>query len=522
MEVSNVNKLVKSTVWVYIGKIGIQILSFITSILVIRKLNIEMYGTYQLLLNIIFLFNVFSASPVINIFTRYIPELLNTHNHKKIWRLIRVGSSIVGFVTSILVLLIHLFRDQFADFLNVPDFSNYQLALCVYILLMLARQLISAVLTSCLLHKQLNIYLVLSSFTRSILLIVLLSRINVNLILYIEAVSTAVYVIPAFIYLTRYLASLKLINEGETDTPVTRKRIMKYGMYSSFNELGAGLVGKTSDFFIVSAMSNLHFVGFYSFANKVSELMYRLLPHQEFMTVIRPLFIQKFTKEHEEEEFNKLYNFMVKVMIPVFVIPVVYFIVFGRSVIEYVFDPKYLDAYYLCVLILSANIYYAIFFPVSMVIRLRERMDISFKSKIVVVFSIVGGIYAMKHYGIHGLAAVTVLGDLLKNLYMYFSIRREVDIRYHFNEMKNYILIFALVGGAMYFIQKVEMNFLILVVESFIFLALLGVMMIRYHVFSNHDMQYLNKIGTSNKHLSKLRKVILLIHQFGRKPIRNS
>lgn len=516
MEASSVNKLVKSTAWVYIGKIGIQLLSFVTSILVIRKLDVEMYGTYQLLLNILFIFNVFSASPIINIFTRYIPELLNTNNHKKIWRLLRLGTNIVAFVTAALILIIYTFKEQFADFLNVPDFSNYQVALCIYILLMLGRQLISAVLTSCLLHKQLNIYLLLSSFSRSVLLIVLLGRININLILYIEAISTAVYVVPSFFYLTRFLASLKHVDTGETKTPVTRKRIIKYGMYSSFNELGAGLVGKTSDFFIVSAMSNMHLVGLYSFANKVSELMYRLLPHNEFMTIIRPLFIQKFTKDYTEEGFNKHYNFMVKVMIPVFVIPVLYFIVFGKSVITYVFDPKYLDTYFLCVLILSVNIFYAIFFPVSMVIRLRERMDISFKSKIVVVFSIVGGIYAMKFYGVHGLALVTVLGDLLKNLYMYYQIRKEVNISYNFNEMRNYLFIFILVGGSMFIVQGLKMNFLILVVESIIFIALLGVLMIRYHIFNAYDMQYLDKIASSNKYLKKIKALILAIYSFGR------
>jgi O-antigen/teichoic acid export membrane protein len=343
-----------------------------------------------------------------------------------------------------------------------------------------------------------------------------LGRININLILYIEAISTAVYVVPSFFYLTRFLASLQHVDTGETKTPVTRKRIIKYGMYSSFNELGAGLVGKTSDFFIVSAMSNMHLVGLYSFANKVSELMYRLLPHNEFMTIIRPLFIQKFTKDYTEEGFNKHYNFMVKVMIPVFVIPVLYFIVFGKSVITYVFDPKYLDTYFLCVLILSVNIFYAIFFPVSMVIRLRERMDISFKSKIVVVFSIVGGIYAMKFYGVHGLALVTVLGDLLKNLYMYYQIRKEVNISYNFNEMKNYLFIFILVGGIMFMVQGLKMNFLILVVETIIFIALLGVLMIRYHIFNAYDMQYLDKIASSNKYLKKIKTLILAIYSFGR------
>ncbi len=514
---SSVNKLVKSTVWVYVGKIGIQLLSLITSVLVIRKLDVEMYGTYQLLLNVLFIFNVFSASPIINIFTRYIPELLNTHNNKKIWRLISLGTSIVAFVTTILLLIIYLFKDKFADFLNVPDFSSYQFALCIYILLMLGRQLISAVLTSCLLHKQLNIYLLLSSLTRSVLLIVLLGQINVNLILYIEAISTAVYVVPAFFYLTRFLSSLKHIDGVETKTPVTRQRIVKYGMYSSFNELGAGLVGKTSDFFIVSAMSNMHLVGLYSFANKVSELMYRLLPHKEFITIIEPLFIQKFTKDYVEEDFNKHYNFMVKVMIPVFVIPVIYFIVFGKAIIVNIFDPKYLEAYFLCVIVLSANIYNAIFFPVSLVIRLRERMDIAFKSKLVIVFSIVGGIYAMKHYGVHGVAVVTVLGDLLKNLYLYFSIRKTAGIKYAFDEMKNYLTIFILVGGFMFFIQSIKMNFFLLVIESVVFFFLIAVLMIRYHVFNEHDIQYIDKIGASNKYLTFVRKWILFVYQFGRK-----
>ena len=53
---SKISTLTKNTAWVYIGKIGTQILALITSILVIKKLDVDVYGTYSLLIKFIIIY----------------------------------------------------------------------------------------------------------------------------------------------------------------------------------------------------------------------------------------------------------------------------------------------------------------------------------------------------------------------------------------------------------------------------------------------------------------------------------
>ena len=121
---TRVNTLTKNTGWIYVGKIGTQILALVTAILVIKKLDIDMYGTYNLLLKFIILYNVFSFSPVSSVYSRYIPELISHNNHKKFTKLVFTGLGLVALSTTILTFLLLIFRDSLSTILNIPNFES--------------------------------------------------------------------------------------------------------------------------------------------------------------------------------------------------------------------------------------------------------------------------------------------------------------------------------------------------------------------------------------------------------------
>jgi O-antigen/teichoic acid export membrane protein len=486
----------------------------VTTILVIRKLDVEMYGTYNLLLKFIVIYNIFSESPISTVFNRYIPELVDNRDGARLRKLIITG--LVITVVSVLGISIPLYvlGDWIAGFFNMAQFRDYNLSLFAYIFTMVFRLALVSILTSFLRHKQTSVLHLVSSLLRSALLIALLPVLNIHILLLIEAVTSVVYIVPGIRLVRRFIAQVSAQTPVDGNRQVSRKRVLTYGMYSSMNELGAGMVGKTSDYFIVSALSNLQNVGIYSFATRIYDLIFKLLPFKEMMTVIRPLFFMKFNREHKHEDFLDIYNLMVKLLIPVFMIPVLYFAVFGKSLILYVFDPKYISAYLVCVLVLASNLYYPFFFPISLVMQLRERMDIALKSKIVVVFSIFAGIWAMKRFGIIGVATVTLIGDFLKNLLILVMLRKDINIVYRLRELKNYLLVFIALNVPFFFVINYFNNLAALLLGSLLYFPLTFVLIVKFHPFTPFDLGILEKLGQSSGITKKVRKITLMVYHF--------
>ncbi len=510
---SKINTFTKNTAWIYLGKIGSQILAFITAVLVIKKLDVDMYGTYNLLLKFIILFNVFSLSPIGSVFNRYIPELISNNENRRLTKLIFTGISLIVISAIAIATIMLNFSDILSGFLNIPSFAQYKVALLAYIMLMILRQAMVSILTSSLLHKQTSIFLLFSSFIRSVLLIALLPFLTINVLLLIEAIASFIYILPGGYVLYKFIVSVKAKAVVETKVEVDKKRVIRYGMFSSLNELGAGIVGKTSDYFIISSMSNLHNVGIYAFATKIYDLIFKLLPFKEFMTVVRPLFFQKYSNDYNESEFHNVYNFMIKCMMPVYIIPVLYFVVFGQSLIQFVFDAKYAEAYLVCVLVLLSNVYYAFFFPVALVMQLKEKMDIALYSKVIVFFSIAAGILAMKYYGIIGVAIATLVGDLSKNFFILILLKRKVKIKYRLNEYRNYLFVFAGINIPFFMISYYNINFPFLVIGTLIYFPLTLWSIVKFHPFKSFDLELLEKMGQSNKSTKLVRKLILKIQK---------
>jgi O-antigen/teichoic acid export membrane protein len=344
--------------------------------------------------------------------------------------------------------------------------------------------------------------------------VVFLSKLNVNVLLAIEAFTSLIYVIPGFVLVRQSILSVHTDVKVAANKAVSKKRVFMYGMYSSLNEVGAGIVGKTSDYFIVSAISNMQNVGIYAFATKIYDLIFRLLPFKEFMTIIRPLFFMKFTKKHDEEEFFNVYNLMIKIILPIFAIPCLYFMVFGKSLILYVFDPKYIDAYIVCVLVLASNLYYPFFFPINLVMMLKERMDIALISKIVVVFSIAAGIYAMKKFGVVGVAAVTLTGDFLKNLMILILLKREVKIVYRLRELKNYVIVLLAINVPFFVFANYFVSLPALVTGTLLYFPLTLFLIVWYHPFNTYDLSILEKFGQTNRVARKVQVLVLKLYSY--------
>lgn len=502
---SKAGVFVKNSFWIYLGKIVTQLISVLSTILVIRKIDVEVFGVYNLLLIFSVVANIVIIGPINQTIYRYVPELDQADDKPKLKRLLLISFLFLGALLTVVISAGALFRNELFGFLGVNEFRSFQLVLVVFIITSSLQSAGKSITSSLLLHKKMAFMSVISVLVKAGLLIAFLPVMNVYYLLLVESIVCSLYVLIILFIVFKYFTTPRNIpDDQKISHTINKRRVMRYAILSSLNEIGAGIINRTSDYFIISSLASQYYTGLYAFAYKIYDYLYKIIPINELLSVLRPVFIQRFTVNYKREEFVSIYNLIVKMMLPISLFPAIYFIVFGKQVINYVFDPKYAEAYLLTCIVLLSNITQAFFYPLGISMQLKERMGVMLSSKFIAVLSIIGGIYAMKQWGIVGVASVTVFCDLLKNIYILIIVRKSEDIEYRLVEYINFLYVSAIVGGLFALWTRYFDNIIWLAAGSVLFALVTVLTFINLHPFTKNDLEILNKLTGTHRLFTKI------------------
>ena len=297
-----------------------------------------------------------------------------------------------------------------------------------------------------------------------------------------------------FILLTFYYKKSQILHSIEKKTKLPIKRLVRFGGFSYFSELGAQILEVSTDFFIISAFLGPAAVGIYSFANRVITITTRILPHSALVDVIRPAFFTRFVQDKDPVQLNKMFNFLSKI-IAFFVFPLVMgIIVLGDKLIIYVFDSKYLESSKVLLIMAAFTALNFFMFPLGLVLQSIEKVQIIFFSKIFAIYNLVGDLLVVKTYGIIGIALVTGSAVLFKNLFCYLFARRYTRLVVDFKGLGIITINSLLMGLIIYPVRKLVVD-----IPSFIVIIVIGALiyfMIAYFnkAFSNQERNIINKI----------------------------
>lgn len=504
----NASSIVNNTKWVYIAKIFAQIFNFISVILVVRNIEVSVFGTYNLLLNTFFIFQILGLSAIINIFNRYIPEIIQHQKKKQLLKLVNTGYKISILLLILLIIALVLIQDIFARIFNIDNFNQFILPLICYIVANFMKLLIDTILKSLLLHKKVALTTMFIIFLRTTLYIIFVNSLTVQLLLYIEAGICAFYSSYGYYIFIRYLKRLSFDESSVViNDSVTFKRVKKFGLYSIINEFGLGLVGNNFNYFIVSAYTNPILLGIFAFASRINKLIFKLLPFKDFQSIIRPIFYKKFTSNYKLEEFHNNFAFMIKILLPIYVYPVIFFILFGQYLINFVFGEQYSSSYPLIVILLASNFFVAFFYPLGLTAYLKERMDYLLYSK-VAVFAFIGiAIIGVQYYGLYAVVIAYFIGSLVKNLILWYFMRKYKEIKYRFNDYKNFIIIFLLISP-WGIILNYELSSFWNLIFAIIFVMYSLIIFINFSPYNEYDLNALGKIGNS---MGKKKRIVNLV-----------
>jgi len=249
---SNSKLLIDNIKWIYFAKIISQIIGIISSIYVIKSLNISMYGSYNLAIGFFIIPQIFILSSITSVINRYIPEFIEQNNFQNVVKLIK-NSLLISLIGIILFFVGFDFCSNYFNLISkIPNIEKIKVYFYAFCLFYLYQLIWDSILKSCLLQKKVSLIIIINNLLRFILYIIFYKKITLEILLSIEAVLALVYSFQASYIFIKFIKIKKSIIKEETNNS-NKKRVLKYGLLSLVNELGVGIIGKSSDIFIVAA-----------------------------------------------------------------------------------------------------------------------------------------------------------------------------------------------------------------------------------------------------------------------------
>lgn len=481
----------RNSYYVLIERTVAPAVNFLVTVLIVRKLAVDEFGIYNILLAMMGYIALLSSLGVPSVFQRYIPEFYMRNQIGQLKKLVQKGLILRLLLCTLILLVVFLFSEKVGDLFKFEQAFRYLALFAAAIIFFLQTELLSTAFTSIFHHKLFVLAQISYVMFRAVLLVFLF-----NLGKGLEGLLIAESASFGFLLFLQLLFYRKFFSHHVqgSDDKLPLRRLFKFGGMSYFNEIGAEILSVSTDYFIISAFLGPVAVGIYAFANKVMMLASRIMPHVVFMDVIRPAFFSRYSQDENPTQLNQMFNFVSK-LIAFFMIPLVIGIFsLGDKMITFVFGARYLDS--LTVLWVVACFYALNFFmfPTGLVLQSIEKVKFLFYSKIFAVYNIVADILIVKQYGILGIAVITGSAVLFKNIFCFFFAKKYTQISFDFKSMGKIVLNASLMGVFLYGFRTRVTNLshliLIILCGAVLYLSL------SYFnkIFSQEERNYLNNI----------------------------
>lgn len=423
-----VDYAVKNTFFLYVGNLVIEAVNLFISIYIIRKLSVETFGLYNFILGSMLFVQIFTISSISTIVNRFIPEFTEKRRFTLFKKLFWYSYAIVFVCLAVISVLIYFFAGNFASFFKLDEIPLYRTEIMLYMFTYIILLLSRAVTSSTLLQKESAISNITASIARIAAYVIFLSRINLSVIFLIEAAVNGFNAFTQSMVIVRHLAKNKL-NESKEKIENVKGRIVRYGLLSFLNEMGAGMINKATSYYVISAMSNSFMLGQYSFAYKVNDIFMKIFPLAQISNVLKPIFFRKYINKPDDMSLlNDMYVFLYKFLYWILAFFCFYFLAVSDIIVINVFDPKYSDSITITNIIFMFTLFNAFQIPLGFVVLSLERLEINLYSKIFFAYNIIGSIYAMKWFGIIGVSFILGTSILFKNLFILYGIRRWIKL----------------------------------------------------------------------------------------------
>jgi O-antigen/teichoic acid export membrane protein len=360
---------------------------------------------------------------------RFLPELYQRGLFRELHRWV-YRALVARFLLGLLGALICLFgREALGSILHADVFTAYYPVFALGLLFTILNQTSQSILDTFLMQKRRNAIRVAMSALRAILYTAAIS-LGYGLYGILWAFSISAWVGSALF--VHAISRLKYPREVERRTDglgSLSARIKRYGAYSYANELGAMVLSRRTDSYLISGFLNPAAVGIYSFAARIVEMFVAMTPLVVGNVIISTLLFRQFTDTPTFEFLQRRFNLLCKLALYLS-LPILMILVGLHEQITLIVDPKYHEASFLLALIAIFEIFNVFSWPIGWMAQTSEKVEVQLYSKIGAIFNIVAAIILIPKFGPLGAAWATGTSFMIKNGLMYLFLRRHLPLRF--------------------------------------------------------------------------------------------
>lgn len=499
-----VKKSLSATKYTVVFRVLSQATSLVVTVLLVRALSEHDYGIYNLLYSVIGLLGMVASFGLANTLQRYIPEYYSKGEFRIANNLYRIASIIRLFSNVVILGLGLIFWELIASYLKIFAYKNYFMLFTLIVLLHMQRGLLETCLGSYFLQKYSQGFSFVFVLIKAVgYALAVMTEMDLWFILIIDLLAySIIFGILQIIYYKKIPTSKghkQSINRGE------KRRLIRYALFYNFNDTGVGLLNADFDNFIIVMYLNPVAVGAYSFCQRITRMIRRLIPVNYLLDVIRPAFFSLGSLT-DTQQINQFYQSLIKLNY-LFNIPIFFFIaVFGEEFIKLLFGGKFLEYCHVLTVVYFFSMINAFQMPVGLVAQLKEKADIILYSKVFAVYNLIADILLIKYFGIWGAVVATGTAVLGKNIFIWYFVRKEASFKGMGEYFVKIIIFWMCISGMVFSLKYHISNYLILlIIGSIIFFICFG-LQFRFNLFTQHEKEAFELIANKNKKLNYIAK----------------
>lgn len=399
-----------------------QIATVVGYVLLVRLLSEAEYGIYNLFYALLPLLASGASFGLEHTLRRYQPEYLKAGEHRLADLLVRRIGLLRLASTAAVLGLVYAFWADLAPIFKIEDYRSLFLLFAVIALTYFQCSILTIALSSHLLQK--HSMGVQAAF--AVLKAVAYAAVgygwglDLRLVFWIDLAAYLVLYAGMKYY---YVTCAERSRGAQEGLPRSERwRLFKYGFFYNFNDAGTlPLQTRTDNFFIVYYLDPVA-VGAYSFATRLSTMIYRVTPLKFLESVVRPLFFSldyRANAERVKSYFTLLMNASLLFMVPI----ALFVACFHRPLVDVVFAGRFLEYSPLLTIVFAFAALNAIDVPVTLVAQLKEKAHVLLASKIFGLYNIAGLVVLIPMLGIAGAMLASGSAVLMKNLFIWWFVR---------------------------------------------------------------------------------------------------
>ncbi|MCZ2415569.1 MAG: lipopolysaccharide biosynthesis protein [Burkholderiales bacterium] len=427
-----------------------------TFLLLVRELPVEQFGAYTILFGLIELVDAVSGLGASQILSRYVPELLVERRHAALRRVVAMALAFRVIVLAIFLASVFALAPLVFPLVGLGDWQWAAKAYLAVVFVRVVELSLFSVLESMLLQAIAQLGFSFVTALRFGLLVVAAAGGGFGLETVI-AIELATDLVGCGILLIGLMRRIPR-HPGRTDEDATAwfrgswKRMSDFGLKGYAQHLLiVPYAGSTNRLLVGGTLASAE-VALFGFAQSVTDLIYRYLPANLLVGIIRPVLTARYVRDRQFASLERAANLIFKINATLICAAAIVIFAGGEPMLDVVTRGKYhAGAVSLLLLMCALLLAYSMRSMLDHVCHALERNGPLIWANALMLLSLLPGIALLPVVGIYALPSANLTGAVLACATVAWRLRREgFHFHYDFAGLARLLgaVCFAMLGAA--------------------------------------------------------------------------